>query len=284
MSGYFELFPNTVYDGVRCTDITRRFTIRNSISADPRAYGPYEVPAGQRSDQVALGYYGQSAREWLVLLSTNAIDPYYDWYMSDQDFGDFVLTKYGSLEEAIERVHHWEVEWYGETAELTPAEFSSLDDTLKKYYEPLFGQGSEILSYVRREDDVWCTTNMVVTIEVGEHEFETGERVKVWDGGTLEGSAEISWANSSHIKVVHVQTGVEVGYTVVGVDSEESKTVVSREYTSNTIPIDERVYWTPVSCLDYERDKNERKKNVRLIDRRYSAQIELEAQRLLANT
>lgn len=285
MSGYFELFPNTVYDDTRCKDITRRIAVRRSISADPRAYAPYEVPAGERADQVAEGYYGRAEREWLIWHSIDLIDPYYDWYLSDENFAELILQKYGTLEEAVERIHHWEIDWYGETGEISVAQYSLLDDTFKKYYEPLFGSGSEILSYIRREDDVWCTTNMIVTIGVGtSNGFVAGERLQFYDGGTLEGSAELSWSNTTHLKIVHVQTGANTGYTVVGANSGVSKTITSREYTANVIPIDERVYWTPVTAIDYERDKNERKKNVRLIDSRHVGQIEIESRRLLANT
>lgn len=285
MSTYFSMFPTFVYNGASAVDITRRVAVRATISADPRAYAPYEVPAGQRADQLADSYYNTNDREWLVWMSIDVIDPYYDWYLSDDDFNAHLLQKYGSLEEAVERIHHWSMNWYDNDAELSPQGWNSLPDQLKKYYEPNFGLGTNILTYSRRADDLYATTNMVVTAEVGNNTFQVGERVQTFDGPTLEGSAEITWANSSHIKLIHVQTSANAGLTVVGVSSGESLAIVSSDYTANVIPIDERVYWEPVTMMAFERDKNESLKNIRLIDHGYSDAVEIETKKLLqANT
>lgn len=278
---YFELFPLLDYDGTRCVDLTRRVVVRSSITGDPKAYSPYEVPAGERVDQLAKGYYGSQERDWLVYFSVDAIDPYFDWYLSEDDFASFVLEKYGSLEEAVQRVHHWEVDWYGGSTELSPQSYESLSDDLKPFYEPLFGVGSAITSYIRREDDVRCTTNMVVTLEVGAHDFEEGERLRFYDGAALEGSAELAWANSTHLRVIHVQTGANAGFTVEGVSSGESLEILDRTYTANVIPIDARPFWAPISCIDFERDRNESKKNVRILDARHADLVEIETSRLL---
>ncbi len=285
MSTYFSLFPTTSYNGTNCTDITRRITVRRTITADPRAYQPYEVPAGQRPDQVADGYYLSPDRSWLVYMSTGAIDPYYDWYLGEDDFNAHVVSKYGSMVEAVERIHHWAIAWYDSDATFSPAQWVGVDDNLKQFYEPNFGKGTQVISYSLRADDINASTNMVVTVEVGNNAFVEGERVQVFDGPSLEGSAEVAWSNASHLKLVHVLTGANVGYTVFGVISGESANVVTREYTANVIPEEMRVFWEPVTCLAFERDKNEQLKNVRLIDRTYADSIESQARRLLgANT
>ena len=287
MSTYFSLFPYVSYNGTNCVDITRRITVRRTITADPKAYQPYEVPAGQRPDQVADGYYLSPDRSWLVYMSTGAIDPYYDWYLGEDDFNAHVVSKYGSMVEAVERIHHWAIAWYDSEITLSPAQWVGVDDGLKQFYEPNFGQGTQILSYSLRADDVSATTNMVVTVGLGDANsaFVEGERVQVFNGVSLEGSAEIGWANATHLKLVHVLTGANVGYTVVGVTSGQSANVITRDYTANVIPVEQRVFWEPVTCLAFERDKNEQLKNVRLIDRTYADAIETEARRLLgANT
>lgn len=282
MSSYFEMFPLFDYDGARCVDITRRVGLRRTVAADPKAFQPYEVPAGERPDQIARGYYESPERSWMVLLSTESIDPYFDWYLSPDRFAGFIVEKYGSFVEAVERVHHWQENWPSDSTELSPGQWNQLDEEAKAYYEPVFGTGTAILSYVRREDDLTATTNMIVTVELGpDHGVLPDERVQVYSGPVLDGQAETRWANSTHVKLFHVQANTDPGVTIVGVESGASALVLSREYTANVIPIDERPFWSPVSMLDYETDKNESRKNVRLLDSRHSAAIEAEFQRLL---
>lgn len=285
---YFTKFPIIEYDGSLCVDITRRVAIRKTVSADPKVYRPYDVKAGQRSDQIADGYYGRSDREWMVYLSGTIIDPYYDWYLSDRDFAQYVLGKYGSLEESIERVHHWQINWAGIDSELSVGEWSALPDDLKTYYEPVFGKGAEIISYLRREEDITTTTNMLVTVELGEnHGLEAGDRLRVLSqpGNVQVGQAEVCWSNTTHSKLVHVVSDTDPGLFVVKVEPGVSHTpveILDREYTANNIPVDERVYWEPVSAFDWERDRNESRKSIRLVDSRLVNYVDTELERLLS--
>lgn len=281
MSSYFRMFPLLTYDGARCVDITRRVDLRRTVAADPKAFQPYEVPAGERPDQIAQGYYESHERSWMVFLSTSTIDPYYEWYLSPDRFARFIVEKYGSFEEAVERVHHWQENWPADSTELSPSQWNQLDEETKAYYEPVFGGGTAILSYVRREDDSSATTNMIVTVELEpDHGVDSGERVRILDGQTIVGQAETTWANSTHVKLIHVQSSTEPGLTVETVGGASS-VIASREYTANVIPIDERPFWSPVSMLDYETDKNESRKNVRILDARHVASIEAEFERLV---
>ena len=78
---------------------------------------------------------------------------------------------------------------------------------------------------------------------------------------------ETAWANSSQVVLVNVQSGLDVGYSLLGMTSGSFPTITSVTYTSNTIPIDERVFWSPVTCYDYENDRNESRKSSVLRDR-----------------
>lgn len=278
---YFSMFPVADYEGRTCVDISRRIVVRRTITSDPRAYRPYDVPAGTRADQLADGYYGSVDREWMVLISADVLDPYYDWYLSDKDFASQLIDKYGSLEETVERIHHWQVNWYGTDQEISPQDYGTLPDQLKPYYEPVFAAGSTILSYERRADDVETTTNMIVTVGLGQdHGIPPGARVQALNGLQLEGQAEVSWANSTHAKLVHVLTSAEPGLTL-RTPAGDTAVILTREYTANNIPVDQRPFWEPVTVFEWERDKNESSKSVRLIDARFADQVETEFQRIL---
>jgi hypothetical protein len=277
---YFSRFPRMVYANSACVDITRRVVVRRTVGANPHAYLPYELPAGERADQVANHYYGSDDHTWMVYLSTKVIDPYHHWYRGENDFNEHIVTKYGSYEEAVERIHHWQLNWHGTDAELDVSGWSALGDPLKKYYEPNYGVGSSVTSYRRREEDWSAATNMVVRLTVSD-EFEVGERVQFRTGVELTGSAEVAWANSTVIKVIHVTGNTDANNVVTGLSSGANSTITTREYTSNTIPIDERPYWSSMSCFDWERDRNESLRDIRLIDAKYVQVMSEELEKIL---
>lgn len=283
MAEYFSNFPLTVYQNTVCVDITRRVVMRDATLGDTKAFHPYEVPAGDRADQIAHHYYGSVDDTWLVYASAGVLDPYHGWYRDEYDFNEHVGVKYGSYEEAVERVHHWQLNWYGTDAELTVAGYDALSAPLKKYYEPVYGQGSEVLSYQRRDEDWVASTNMVLRLEIENqgNVVVSGERVKIKTGATLTGQAEVAWANSTVIKLIHVSGNTDPGNLVVGVTSGANAVISAREFTSNTIPIEERPFWTPVSMYDFERDRNESLKNIKLVDRKYQLAFNDELRRLL---
>lgn len=282
MTSYFASLPVVSYDGRQTIDVTRRVALRQAVVADPRALRPYDVPSGQRSDQIADYYYGDPEREWLVWLSAQVLDPYHDWYLTYEDLQAFVVDKYGSMEEAQERVHHWQVNWYDDDSETSVDGFEVLPYQLKKYYEPIFASDTgRVLAYARREEDASCSTNMVVTISAAGPALSADERVQVWSGPDFQGDCETRWANSSQVVLVHVQAGLQPGYTLLGMSSGSATTIQSVAYTANVIPVDERSYWSPVTMWDWENDLNESKKSVRLIDSSYASEMEIELTRLM---
>jgi hypothetical protein len=68
---------------------------------------PYRVKDHERPDTIAFDYYGDSKYAWLVLMANDILDPYNDWPMSDADFNSFIVSKYGSVEQAMEQVDHF---------------------------------------------------------------------------------------------------------------------------------------------------------------------------------
>jgi hypothetical protein len=58
--------------------------------------------------QKAFNYYDDPAYAWLVLLSNNIIDPYFEWPLSVYDFNQFIKKKYGSIPAAQAITMHCE--------------------------------------------------------------------------------------------------------------------------------------------------------------------------------
>ena len=124
MSEYFTNIPNVYYKfdqitniaGKRvdkiheklATDITLRQKLKSSISDDLLSFHTYRVKDGERPDTIAHVYYGSIRYTWLVFLSNNIFDPFFEWPMSHSELETHIASKYGSLNSAISTVHHYE--------------------------------------------------------------------------------------------------------------------------------------------------------------------------------
>ena len=57
----------------------------------------YVVDDGDTPDQVAFNYYDSSSYAWLVLMSNEILDPYFQWPLSQYNFDQWIKKKYGSI-------------------------------------------------------------------------------------------------------------------------------------------------------------------------------------------
>jgi hypothetical protein len=271
---YFDSFPTGEYSNTQCVDLTRRVALTRALVGDPRVYLPYEVKSGERADQVAQNYYGSPDHTWMVYMSAVLTDPYHEWYLDQNSFDAHINAKYGSQELAIEATECYQLDWSADERELSTSAYAALDPTQKKYWEAVYGAGASVLAYTRRQEDWTRSTNMVVRLDISASsnaQFQDGDVVDVTGPG-LNGQAEVAWANSTVVKVHHVRADVGIGQ-VITARSGANAAVVDVTYVSNTIPIDERSYWTRVSKYDYEYGRNEGRKFVRLVDRKYTNQL-----------
>ena len=114
MALYFRPFPTTEYRvpgtnrSVFATDITRRFSVSNFLNSNKVSFDEYYLQDGDRPDTVAYEYYGDVTLDWLVLLANEIHDPYFEWFMSDEKFESYIVSKYGSLAYAYQTNHHYE--------------------------------------------------------------------------------------------------------------------------------------------------------------------------------
>ena len=108
---YFRSFERGYYDLKKdgneklVTDLMTRVKVREKIVDEASLYDKYEVPSGERPEDTAFKHFGSSQYHWVVLLTNNITDAYYDWPMSDQTFETFIRDKYSNPD----GIHHYEV-------------------------------------------------------------------------------------------------------------------------------------------------------------------------------
>jgi hypothetical protein len=117
MAHYFSYLPNTQYkiNGIYCcrrqetvTDITKRFRIAQLLNGRESVYYTYNVQDGDRPDIIARKMYGDERLDWIILLTNELHDRYYEFPLSQSEFEEFIKTQYGSLGAAQALIHHYE--------------------------------------------------------------------------------------------------------------------------------------------------------------------------------
>lgn len=118
MSKFFDLFPkvsyqidqnNTTVNNYKAvTSIMFRLGLIKSAKSNLFQYFTYSVKDGETPEIIAEKVYGEPEAHWLVMLANDVVDPQYDWVLNYRDFGNYIISKYGSLANAKTQVHHYE--------------------------------------------------------------------------------------------------------------------------------------------------------------------------------
>jgi hypothetical protein len=128
---YFSRFPLTVYDmkgnGVYklLPDILRRVKLRSGIKAGAFIFTEYDVRDGEKPEDVAVKWFGDPEYHWVILMTNNITDRFYEWPMTQPQFQNFIEDKYGIA--SIDSIHHYEItQTSGRTTSNGPNDYSYL--------------------------------------------------------------------------------------------------------------------------------------------------------------
>tara|TARA_B100000073_G_scaffold73454_1_gene55124 strand:- start:157 stop:2220 length:2064 start_codon:yes stop_codon:yes gene_type:complete len=116
MASYFSYLPN-IELAVRpiqfpwseqqykvAKNIFRRFKINDSALDTAMYFRKLTVTDADRPDVISQKVYGTSDYDWVILMSNNVINPYFDWPMSQPVLDDYINQKY----DAPYEVKHYE--------------------------------------------------------------------------------------------------------------------------------------------------------------------------------
>jgi hypothetical protein len=266
-----------VYNNTAILDVSRRVTFSRPDYRGPNLYYPVEILAGVRPDTISDSYYKDSERDWIVYLSNQIVDPYYQWYLNDNEFLTYIQEKYGDLDIPQQKIKFWRNNWSSDDTSITPSFYNvNLPLQAKQYYSPTYGPGSKVISYQRKQVDWVTNTNRIDSYGLQEfsNNFIQGELVKIHAGDSVQdeigGQAEVITSNSTALIVQNI-TGNALANsswfkTFVGVDS--GAVGVSNNFVnlSTSISTDEVIYWTSVSYYDWEVERNEAKKSIQVLN------------------
>ena len=118
MSDYFTRIPDFEYisrvndrtsnnDYIRVKNLFRRAIIREDILSDFMSFTKYKIEGDERPDELAWKFYHDEDLDWLILASNNIVHVRDEWPMSQNDFHNYLMEKYGS-EGFLDNIKHYE--------------------------------------------------------------------------------------------------------------------------------------------------------------------------------
>jgi hypothetical protein len=251
---------------------------------------PYDINEGERPDNFTNRYYEDQFMSWLVYLSNNITDPYYGWYLTEEEFNKTLKKKYGQEVYVLqEKVAYYRNNWYGNESNLNLSAYDTLPVELQRYWEPVYN-GNRTPLYYRRVQQDWTTnTNHIMRYRVDGSGFVKNEIVDIVFDENYKGRGQVVLSNTSSLTLQHMSgtltTNNDVSITVdsyiygresnanqqfITVDSSYDGSVI---FLANNIAPSENTSWTPVSIYDDERDNNEANRSINVVDKNYSYSI-----------
>lgn len=285
MALYFDKFPRIVYDinngqltnFERPTNIFFRIGILQSVLSNISAYYDYLIKDSDTPDILAYNIYGSSEAHWIILLANGMIDPQYDWPLNSRAFKNYIINKYGSVENAKLTTHHYN---------LVITREESLTGTVT--------ETNFQINYNTQTDGQLTITSANGNYTVGETVYISSNTVA---NATYTANV-VSWTSANGKLVVDdiVRTpGETVRYKILkGNTSSVSGTVSSIDYPNYpyeyfvALPANQSVETinmgngrtviqttsrSAISNYDYEEELNESKRAIKIIKPEYYSQI-----------
>ena len=86
-------------------DILKRVKQRNAIKSGQFIFDTYDVKNGEKPEDIAYKWFGDAQLHWVILMTNDVTDRYYQWPMNDAQFEEFIADKYSNPD----GIHHYEV-------------------------------------------------------------------------------------------------------------------------------------------------------------------------------
>ena len=94
-NGNYKLLP----------DILRRVKQKNAIKSGQFVFDNYDVRDGEKPEDIAYKWFGDAELHWVILMTNNVKNRYYDWPMNSVQFQAFLEDKYDNPD----GIHHYEL-------------------------------------------------------------------------------------------------------------------------------------------------------------------------------
>lgn len=292
MGKYLDLFPKIIYDPTkslystnynRATNLLFRIGMLKDYLNNASAYYQYDIQEGDRPEIIAEKVYGDAEAHWIILLANDIVDPQYDWPLGYQEFNNYIIDKYGSVANAKTTIHHYE--------KVVVREEQATDISFTYRY---------IIDYDRKTDTVITLSNVAGSYNSGE---------AIYQGANLAYASfkanVVSWSPGNNVLSMANTVGQIVRYSSLVGDDSSANGIVT-QFNIPSVPYDtylsladeqsfstynvggktinETISRNSVSNYDYEVERNESKRSIRIIKSEYYRTILKEFEDLVLPT
>jgi len=268
---YFQRFPRITYANSYAIDITKRVKLLDTVSNNPYVFYTYDIGDSERADNFSNRYYDDSYMSWLLYISNDIIDPYYDWYLSSEELEELVEKKYDSLTDAKLKVKHYRNNWENQE-EISISGYNALNEEQQTYWEPVY-KNNVVYSYKRKQEDWIASTNKIVSYTVSNTSFVEDELCDIVFNTGVTGRGQVVQSSNNNVYIKSV-TGnfndeVTANSYIYGRESTVNTAFTEVSVTSQVISSNVESYYIPITYFDYEYEKNEFNRTIRVIDSEY---------------
>lgn len=237
---YFEKFPTITYGNTQVKDITERVIFTNNTLKNPYVFYPYTISQHERADQFAFRYYEDPYLSWLLYITNNVTDPYYEWYLDQDEFREFIAKKYGSIELAQSKIKYYRSNWEnGDTMSIS--EYDALPAQLYRFWEPQYGVNGNVVSYARKKEDTIINTNNLRAYTVSNTNFIKDEVCYINFDTFNQGRGQVVYANNNLLILQHT-SGVTLANSEVSIRTKNfSLTYSTLDWRYVTDPVYENL-------------------------------------------
>lgn len=280
---YFKNFNTINYANTPAVDLTERIVVQRSTQYNPFIFYPLDISDGVRPDMIAYTNWGDPFASWILYMTNDIIDPYYDYYLTREQFINFINSKYVTVTKAQQLILYYQTDW-ASAKPIGINDYSALDAGQKQYYEPNYNGGYTVLNYTQKKDTLTSSTNYVLSLSITGNTvpFKSTERVNISYVPGSNGFAQVIAGNSTSLIVQHgvndafpapdnPNTSVLIGGNsyLYGVESGANAQIVGYSFLSINIPLEEEIFWSPVYAYDYEDAKNAGNRIVNVMQPKY---------------
>jgi len=277
---YFDKFPTITYANNQVLDITERVIFADNTLTNPYVYYPYDIDFEERPDQFCYRYYGDQYYSWLLYLSNQVVDPYYDWYLTQDQFNSFIELKYGSVDIAQEKIKYYRTNWEtGNTLNLSG--YEALPASLMHYWTAQYDLNGNIMNFTRSNNDIIVNTNNIRAYNVSNTSFKIDEICYINFDTNNIGKGQVLFTSNTQVYLQHT-SGVTLSNTSVhitgssyiyGMESNVNTAFTTAYNYADTLSNEEAVYYSPVTYYEYENEKNESNKSIQVLDQPYASKV-----------
>jgi hypothetical protein len=283
MAKYFDKFPLVSYSNNVAKNIIARVDFTSKTRNDINANFDYVLQDGlSRPDMVSQAYYNSPWYDWVLYINNNVMDPYYDYYVSEENLNEYIISKYGSLESARRRIVHYRNNWAIDDGTIDISVYDNLSGKLKKYYKPNISITNQVLNYSRIQEDWIRTTNKVIELTMDPTYISNYIVNDIILQTSTDAKATVKQivADKNILIIHHVVGEFDTSAVILDINTGPTEQYLDTDGTYKnkklweTITADEAAFWEPITAYDYETEQNALKKYITIIKSDYILDID----------